>query len=639
MLPSYISIVPTCHFHRAVAESNQVEVLEQRVLAGLGGGIRFDMADVQDQHALDVQVNSSLPDREVDTVRGEDVREEDTAPENVGPVAHPVTDELPSGLPQSPRLASKFKRETVVETPATGSRFVDEGAADLETQASPVATKLVDESFVAMPNTYQSGDGLDLSELEPKHGPALPSQERQNDQPKARYSAPPFDSVLQSQPFVEGQSVSATGSAAPVALGEAANISEPGRQEVSEATHSSLEMVERDTARASEMSSSNNKRKEPSLEPEATEGLVGKRIKIEQAEEIGTPTQTSGKRGRPWKLSKSSAIQSPHYDRPRRSVRSTETNNEFATPPSTLSKKRGRPSKSSLGQRATNDVSVSPLTESKKRGRPRKVVAESTNDSTPSMPSFIRSGRRESNIRRSSTPEQKIVRAAFSHAPVKDQPQKMKDFKKYIGEITDSHMPGDFDVLVVGSSALKKTPKLLIAVATGKPVVTDEWVKESVTAKKLLPMDRFFPKPQMQWGYYPADRSSRRSLFEGKTLHVTPALKRFWEHDYRDIEILAKAMGAKDLVSKTTRGLNANSDTVVLGLEKDDIDCASFVDKGNTCYTRDLLPYSALRGLVEWSSEEFQVQPTATPTGQKKNGNGEGMTKPSGRRGRPRKSK
>ena len=155
----------------------------------------------------------------------------------------------------------------------------------------------------------------------------------------------------------------------------------------------------------------------------------------------------------------------------------------------------------------------------------------------------------------------------FSNAKVKERTAVMDRFKALDIEISESHNPNKFDILVVGKDQLKKTSKLLIAVAAGKPVVLETWVTESANAGKLLPLNGHLPPMQKEWGYNPAKIHMRSGLLDGKTIYITPALKRSWGTEgYRDVETLANLMGAERVVSKTTRGLHEDEDDSIIVL-------------------------------------------------------------------------
>ena len=337
---------------------------------------------------------------------------------------------------------------------------------------------------------------------------------------------------------------------------------------------------------------------------------------------------------------------------PKASAKASAEAKEEATPtPSEVKRGRGRPPKSSVSQ----SPAASFATPSSGRGRPRKVSG-STNEvdnartQTQLSTSFaskksqeqtsLRAGRSKLHVKSFLNSPPRVL---FSNSSVKERPQMMKALSTLIGSVANSHSPDKFDLLVVGTSQLKKTSKLLIAVAAGKPVVTDEWARTCINEGQLVPLEKYYPRTPKEWLYDPSDYGSRAHLFKGKMIHVTPSLKKSWGSEgYRDIETLANTMGCAGIVSKSTRGLEGQKETIFLGLEKEDGDCAALLDKGQECYTRDLLPFAALRNQSGLFKDEFRLQPPNSPSKQQQK-KGKAVTAtpetPSRGRGRPKKSR
>ena len=325
---------------------------------------------------------------------------------------------------------------------------------------------------------------------------------------------------------------------------------------------------------------------------------------------------------------------------------------EEATPtPSVVKRGRGRPPKASVSQ----SPAASFATPSSGRGRPRKVSGSTkevdnartlTQLSTSSASkksqeqSSPRAGRSKPTVKSFQNSPPRVL---FSNSSVKERPQLMKRLSILIGSVANSHSPDKFDLLVVGTSQLKRTSKLLIAVAAGKPVVTDEWARICINEGQLMPLEQYYPRTPKEWLFDPSDHADRAHLFKGLTIHVTPALKKSWGSEgYRDIETLAKTMGCANIISKSTRGLEGQKKTLFLGLEKEDGDCAALLDKGQTCYTRDLLPFAALRNHSGLSKDEFRVQSSSSPPKQqvkKEKPTAGSPETPTRGRGRPKKSR
>ncbi|KAF1983174.1 hypothetical protein K402DRAFT_396882 [Aulographum hederae CBS 113979] len=169
----------------------------------------------------------------------------------------------------------------------------------------------------------------------------------------------------------------------------------------------------------------------------------------------------------------------------------------------------------------------------------------------------------------------------------------------------------DDTVLCVGKGELKKTSKLLIAFALGCPIVRDEWATKSWRAKKLVDIKGFLPKsPKMEkeWGFKMSDTvgKGRQRLFKGKTVYMTPGLKRDYGGGYKDVVKIIQACGGS-VISKAARNLVENDDTIVIGLEDGDRDAEALAEDGWTCYSKEILSLSIIRGELDLEDDEFVI--------------------------------
>jgi len=166
------------------------------------------------------------------------------------------------------------------------------------------------------------------------------------------------------------------------------------------------------------------------------------------------------------------------------------------------------------------------------------------------------------------------------------------------------------DVLVVGNGAIMKTPKLLLAVALGQPIVRDEWVTECAKAGKFVDMDDYMPKntTDIDWkDILGEDQCGRQDLFKGTHLLVTPALKKSYGKMWEDIQVLADVIGFESVTSTSARNANLSRDTIVIGKETEDLDLISLIEEDVTCYSKDLLSSSILKGNLD-RNDEFIVK-------------------------------
>ncbi|TID18344.1 hypothetical protein E2P81_ATG06271 [Venturia nashicola] len=168
-------------------------------------------------------------------------------------------------------------------------------------------------------------------------------------------------------------------------------------------------------------------------------------------------------------------------------------------------------------------------------------------------------------------------------------------------------------ILCIGGG-LKKTSKILSAVALGKPIVSDTWAKECAKAKRLLDIEPFYArdeKKEKEWDIpltWPTGRSPCEDLLKGYTLYVTPSLKNDYGSGWKAIEDLAKLVGVKKVISKPSRAAPPESDRVILmGLSRGDIDAVALHKEGRKIHEKDLLVISILRG--ELCLDDFETEP------------------------------
>lgn len=208
-------------------------------------------------------------------------------------------------------------------------------------------------------------------------------------------------------------------------------------------------------------------------------------------------------------------------------------------------------------------------------------------------------------------------RIAFSNSSSTTRPTVMTFFASCGMEEIDRVTPGGgWDVLVVGDGDVKKTSKLLLSLLLEKTITTDSWLSKSASVGKVLDPAAYTP-PDLEL------EIDRRQLFKGKTIFVTPSLKKdYGSSGFKEVQDLARLAGAEAMVSKTPRTPKDVEGMVVLGLGKDDLDSIGLMDKGVECYSRELLSTSILRGSLDLGDDEFKL--VRRPSQQARKGKGKG---------------
>ncbi|KAK7537874.1 hypothetical protein IWX49DRAFT_590528 [Phyllosticta citricarpa] len=271
------------------------------------------------------------------------------------------------------------------------------------------------------------------------------------------------------------------------------------------------------------------------------------------------------------------------------------------------------------------------------RATKKQAMADARREPVSDTPPSSNRSRRSAANDHDEECENGLLQVVFSNSTVQTRPSTLKFLSRQGVKIQESVTNGCDFLCVNASGQLKKSFKLLMSVILGKPIISDEWVVKSVVAKKLVDHESFITTntpSEWQWGssreeVTAALKRDRSRLFEGFDIIVTPQLKKEYGDGYKDIEKLLKECGAAKVVSKQARSQDPSGSTVVIGSENGDADVIKLSDSddGWSCFSRELISMSILRGDLNLESDEFKLQP-----------NKSGSKKP-GKPGRQKKSK
>jgi hypothetical protein len=170
-----------------------------------------------------------------------------------------------------------------------------------------------------------------------------------------------------------------------------------------------------------------------------------------------------------------------------------------------------------------------------------------------------------------------------------DQGQKkiMRTFYELGGSTTKSIV--EADVLCVGKNKpLTKSGSLLLTIAHGKPVVTEDWIVDATRLRKFPDPARYLPQDpirEKEWDFNLAEAVERGQEFSR----------------------LAMALGADDVKRespsknsiKAAKNANERRQLVIIGVGGDPA-IAGLVNKNFKIYSKELLTAAALRGKVEY---------------------------------------
>lgn len=149
--------------------------------------------------------------------------------------------------------------------------------------------------------------------------------------------------------------------------------------------------------------------------------------------------------------------------------------------------------------------------------------------------------------------------------------------------------------------------KVFQAIALGIPIVTDKWLSDSAKADGFLDLSSYKPavaQQEKEWGFsLEKVWGTAQTPFKGYCIYFTPTLRKTYTN-FREIERVCQTAGAE---VTTTKRHSKNNTTIVLAAEEDDSDAARMIEEGETCYHKDLVTTSILRGELDLEVDEFKI--------------------------------
>ncbi|KAL8640520.1 MAG: hypothetical protein Q9228_002560 [Teloschistes exilis] len=181
----------------------------------------------------------------------------------------------------------------------------------------------------------------------------------------------------------------------------------------------------------------------------------------------------------------------------------------------------------------------------------------------------------------------------------------------------------DCDILCVGKGELKRTSNLILAVLQGKDIVTDDWIVQSAKKDHMLDTAAFIPKDaarEREWGFSLAEAIDRgrhsKKPFKGWVINFTPAAKKELGKTWTELKDVCLAAGAESVEArKVPEKLDG---TIVVAAAAKEADGAALEEGGWRMYSKDIVSFSALRGVLDPESDEFLMD----AVGRKKDGRG-----------------
>lgn len=254
--------------------------------------------------------------------------------------------------------------------------------------------------------------------------------------------------------------------------------------------------------------------------------------------------------------------------------------------------------------------------QSLRREPARRVKASNELQDVSEPPSSSRSTRlmldEDSTITRSMNTK---LRVFFASSTTVDKSSKFMSFLENHGVMRVKSVK-DCDILCIGNSDLKKTCNLVLAVISGKQVITKDWVVQSVTKGELLDPNGFLARDPVKEAEWETDLSE--AIKRGKqgvkpfldfTVFFTPAAKKELGKGFTDLKDIAIHAGAKSVQALLPRksSLAQAPKTIVIALP-DDSDLLALEEGGWRSFNKDIVTLSVLRGSVNVDSDEFLIR-------------------------------
>lgn len=193
-----------------------------------------------------------------------------------------------------------------------------------------------------------------------------------------------------------------------------------------------------------------------------------------------------------------------------------------------------------------------------------------------------------------------------SNISIQNKPAMIK-FLKVHGVKTVEEMK-DATMFCVGKGELKKTARLINAIVSGKDIVTDSWVTDSVRKHHLLDVTRYIPsdkKHEKEWGFKLTEAVQRGKdgykPLKGYRMHFTKVLAKAGGSELKEIAILAGAEYCGAQIKKPA------DDLLIVATGEDGPDSKRLANKGFKLYHKDLLTLGILREGVDLEDGEFNL--------------------------------
>lgn len=298
-------------------------------------------------------------------------------------------------------------------------------------------------------------------------------------------------------------------------------------------------------------------------------------------------------------------------------------------------RKRKRPTgESQASVQSLNHVAISPTAKSNsiinqplkygseaRKQNTKKSPVNSVRDLSEPPPSASARSTRSVQLREHSPLPSSMIgeprRVFFSSSTTIDRASKRLTFLERNG-VTKVNSVEECDILCVAKGELKKTGSLVLAVISGKEVITDDWISTSISKGELLDPRSFLardPTKEAEWkiDLRAAIERGKRGIkpFLNSSFFFTSAAKKDLGKGFTDLKAIAMHAGAKSVqvsIPKKPSQMGDKSQTFIIAAQ-DDGELPALEEAGWRSFNKDIITLSALRGTVDAEGNEFLIQP------------------------------
>lgn len=194
----------------------------------------------------------------------------------------------------------------------------------------------------------------------------------------------------------------------------------------------------------------------------------------------------------------------------------------------------------------------------------------------------------------------------------------MRTFSRLGGKVSTKIT--EATVLCVPDGHLKKTGKLVMAVALGIDIVTEAWVEDTHQTRRFPALENYLPSAtssEREWGTTLKDAINRgkaglTNLLSGVTVHFTKQLWKDLGNLGREFSQIATIIGADKVQHRLPSHQKdkeelEDSEVLVIGVPNDP-QGALVAKLGYKMFNKDFITMAALRGRVEPEQAEFVIE-------------------------------